>query len=100
MARRKKGAVRKGRGVMCNVCGVNCGKGGALRRHIEGAHGINYDDYLKCFYEHVRATLADGWDGSVKTKSGKTVLVHTLVRRFVGEAGPRGATRSARVRKK
>ncbi len=100
MARRKKGAVRRGRGAMCNVCGKNCGKGGALKTHIEGAHGVDYDDYRKCFYGHAKALFADGWDESVKTQSGKTVLVHTLVRRFVGSAGPRGATRSARVKKK
>lgn len=99
MSRRKKGAVRKGQGVMCNICGVNCGKGGALKKHVEGAHGIDYDKYKKCFYDEPQTIIADAWDDSVSTKSGKTVITHVLVRRFVGEPGPRGATRAARVNK-
>ena len=45
MPRRKKYAVSKGAGVMCNICGLNCGKGGALKKHVEGAHGAEYDKY-------------------------------------------------------
>ncbi len=96
MARRKKGAVRKGHGVMCNICGTNCGKGGALKTHVEGAHKVDYNDYKKCFYENVKTLIADGWDDSVSTTNGLTVITHVLVRRFVGNAGPRGATRSVR----
>ena|SRR5213596_1324896 len=96
MARRKKGAVRPGRGVMCNVCGKNCGKGGALKRHVEGAHRVRYDHYRLCFYGEVRTVIADGWDDSVSTSAGGTVITHVLVRRLVGDPGPRGATRSAR----
>ena len=99
MARRKKGAVRKGRGVMCNICGVNCGKGGALKKHTEGAHSVNYDTYKECFYNEAKTIIANSWDDSVSTSSGKTVITHVLVRRFVGEAGPRGVTRAARVNK-
>jgi len=99
MPRRKKGAVRKGRGVMCNICGVNCGKGGALKKHVEGAHEVDYKIYKKCFYGITNNVIADGWDDSVSTSSGKTVITHVLVRRFVGEPGPRGATRTARVNK-
>jgi len=95
-ARRKKYAVSKGAGVMCNICGRNCGKGGALKRHIEGAHDVDYNDYKKCFYGEPETIIADAWDDSVSTKSGKTVICHVLVRRFVGDPGPRGATRSAK----
>jgi len=95
--RRKKGAVRRGHGVMCNICGINCGKGGPLKKHVEGAHEIDYDDYKTCFYGNdVKTIIADSWDDSVSTKSGKTVITHVLVRRFVGNPGPRGATRSVR----
>ena len=99
MGRRKKGAVRTGHGVMCNVCGINCGKGGALKKHVEGAHRIRYHHYKKCFYENVSRIIADSWDGSVATTSGKTVMIHVLVRRFVGSPGKRGVTRAARVTK-
>ena len=96
MATRKKGAVRKGHGVMCNICGVNCGKGGALKRHVEGAHEVDYEGYKICFYGDAKTILADSWDDSVKTKNGDTVITHVLVRRFIGDPGIRGATRTAR----
>ena len=100
MAARPKGAVRIGHGVMCNICGINCGKGGALKAHIEGAHPpVTYETYKICFYGKPKNTLADAWDDSVSTKSGNTVLTHVLVRRFVQEPGPRGATRSVRKQK-
>jgi hypothetical protein len=81
---------------MCNICGVNCGKGGPLATHVKGAHGIDYDAYKKCFYGEVKTTLADAWDASVSTSAGKTVITHVLVRRFIGDPGPRGVTRSVR----
>lgn len=99
MARRKKGQVRKGHGIMCNICGLNCGKGGALSKHVHSAHGIEYDDYRAAFYGDVKCIIADSWDDSVKTTSGKTVVTHVLVRRFINEPGHRGATRAARVAK-
>jgi hypothetical protein len=37
--------------------------------------------------------IADTWDDNVATSGGKTVMTHVLVRRFVGDPGPRGATR-------
>ena len=95
MPKRKKGAVRRGHGAMCNICGINCGKGGALSKHVKGAHGIKYEQYKNAFYG-AEVTLADAWDASVRTAKGKTVMIHTLVRRFVGNPGPRGVTRSAR----
>ncbi len=98
MPRRRKGAVRRGHGAMCNICGVNCGKGGALRKHVEGAHKVKYEDYKKCFYGDVSHVLADTWDDQVSTSAGKTVIVHVLVRRFVGDPGLRGATRTVPVR--
>jgi len=97
MSRRKKGAVRPGHGVMCNICGKNCGKGGSLKTHIESKHsGVDYKAYKKCFYGKVKTVIADAWDDSVSTSDDKTVITHVLVRRFIGNPGPRGATRSAR----
>jgi hypothetical protein len=96
MGKRKIGAVRKGQGVMCNVCGLNCGKGGALKRHIEGAHGVPYDNYKICFGGNTKNVIADSWDDSVRTSGGKAVITHVLVRRFVGDPGPRGVPRAAR----
>ena len=100
MPGRKKNAVRKGKGTMCNICGKNCGRGGALKVHIKGAHHVEYEDYKKCFYDELKTLLADSWDASVKTTGGKTVITHVLVRRFIGDPGPRGVTRSARVKRK
>lgn len=90
MTRRKKYAVRKGAGVMCKVCGLNCGKGGALKKHVEGTHKVNYDHYKTCFESKVATLIADTWDDSVKTSNGHTVITHVLVRRFVGDPGERG----------
>ncbi|MHC4661718.1 MAG: hypothetical protein ACYS8W_08510 [Planctomycetota bacterium] len=100
MPKRKKGKVRKGKGVMCNICGINCGKGGALKKHVEGAHDVDYKHYKICFYGKVKTIIADSWDDSVSTSGGKPVVTHVLVRRFIGDPGPRGATRTARVKKK
>lgn len=99
MARKVKYAVATGAGVMCNICGLNCGKGGPLKKHVEGAHAVNYDAYKKCFYGDAKTIIADGWDDSVSTSSGKTVITHVLVRRFVGDPGARGATRTVRSQK-
>ena len=44
MARRKKGSVRPGKGAKCGICGMDCGKGGALRTHVEKKHGIPYSN--------------------------------------------------------
>lgn len=95
MPRRRKGAVRKGRGSMCNICGMNCGKGGALSKHVEG-HGVDYATYKKCFYDAGHTIIADAWEGSLKTNGGRTVLIHVLVRRVLGDPGKRGVTRVAR----
>ncbi len=95
MARRRKGAVRGGYGAMCNICGLNCGKGGALKKHVEGAHDVEYDAYKRCFYGSAKTIIANTGDDSVSTKTGQTVVTHVLVRRFIGDPGPRGATRTA-----
>jgi len=96
MGRRKRGAVRSGHGAMCNICGLNCGKGGALKKHVEGSHDVNYEEYKRCFYDGVSTIIANAWDDSVATKVGKTVITHVLVRRFVGNPGRRGVARSAK----
>lgn len=96
MAGRKKGSVRTGHGVMCNICGLNCGKGGALKKHVEGRHKpVTYDAYKTCFYGEA-SVLADAWDDSVSTAKGNTVVVHVLARRFVQDAMAKPVTRSAR----
>jgi hypothetical protein len=81
---------------MCNVCGLNCGKGGALSKHVEAVHQIKYKDYKMCFYGKPKTIIANGWDDTVSTSDGKTVITHVLVRRFIRDPGPRGATRAAR----
>ncbi len=97
MAGKSKGAVRTGHGVMCNICGKNCGKGGALKKHVEGVHyPVSYDAYKICFYGEPKTILADAWDASITSKSGETVVTHVLARRFFQEPGPRGVPRAAR----
>jgi len=84
MPRRKKGAVRKaqGYGARCDICGLNCGKGGALKKHVEGEHKVQYEDYKKCFRKTGRI-LINTWDESVKTPSGRIVSTNVLVRRVI-----------------
>jgi hypothetical protein len=80
MARRRKGSVRNGHGVMCNICGKNCGKGGGLKKHVEGIHTVSYTHYKICFYDGcVRTVIADTWDDSVSTTGGKTVMSPELL---------------------
>lgn len=97
MPQRKKGAVRKGHGSMCNICGRNCGKGGALSRHVLGAHGVSYAAYKACFYPSDSLTIADSWDHSAVAKNGSPIVTHVLVRRLLGDPGKRGVPRAARV---
>lgn len=99
MPRRKKHAVRKGHGSMCNICGKNCGRGGALKKHTEGSHNISYDDYLACFYNGAKNIYADTWNDEVKTSKGENVLIHTIVRRFIGYPGKRGVTKNVPQKK-
>jgi len=95
MARRRKGAARPGHGSMCNICGLNCGKGGPLKTHIEGAHKpVTYDAYKICFAEESK--IIDAWDDSRSTSKGNKVVIHALVHRFVLPAGSKKATRSPR----
>jgi hypothetical protein len=95
MGRRKKGAVRRGRGAMCNICGRNCGKGGGLRSHIIGKHDVTYEAYNMCFYGRAKPVIADAWDDSVMTAQGVPVVTHVLVRRFIRDPGRRGVPRAA-----
>lgn len=80
---------------MCNICGLNCGKGGALAKHVKAAHKIEYDEYKSCYYGCAKTLIADAWDDSVSTSAGVTVVTHVLVRRFIGDPGPRGVPRAA-----
>jgi hypothetical protein len=76
---------------MCNLCGQNCGRGGALNKHLS-KHGISYAVYKKCFYEGARI-ITNTWAVSGKTNQNKKVMIHVLVRRVVGEPGPRGVSK-------
>jgi hypothetical protein len=72
MARRRKGAVRKGHGIRCLICGKDCGKGGALAHHVP-THQVTYDQYKRCF---------NGGDWVInesKLARGGEFLMHTRV---------------------
>jgi hypothetical protein len=76
MPRRKKGAVRKGHGARCLICGREAGKGGALKVHIENAHHVDYEiGYKRCFKGG--DILFNEW---MPDKTGE-LLVHTRVLR-------------------
>jgi hypothetical protein len=91
MAKRRKGQVRKGHGATCNLCGKNCGTGGGLKKHVEGSrHVLDYEDYRRSFYPKRGKVISDVWN-SVSNEKGVPVLLHVLVRRFVGDPGPRGS---------
>lgn len=48
--KRKKGAVRPGHGARCLICGMECGKGGSLKKHVTMAHNVDYEiGYKRCF---------------------------------------------------
>jgi hypothetical protein len=48
--KRKKGAVRPGHGARCFICGMECGRGGSLKRHVEATHHVDYAiGYKRCF---------------------------------------------------
>jgi len=97
VAVRKKGAVRKGYGAMCNICGLNCGKGGPLKKHIEGRHPpVTYEAYKACFYPKSLGNkiLTNAWDDSVQTSNGSKAVVHVLVRRFIQDKDAKSVTRS------
>jgi len=63
-------------------------------------HGISYQDYNICFYDMTKTIIADSWDDTVKTTTGKSAVTHVLVRRFIGDPGPRGATSAVPVKDK
>jgi len=70
-------------------------KGWPLKKHIEGAHPeVSYSAYHVCFYG-AKNVLADTWSAPT-TSGGTPVLIHTFVRRFVQDPGPRGVTRTVR----
>jgi hypothetical protein len=89
MPRRKKNAVRKGHGVMCNICGTNCGRGGALKTHLK-KHSIQYADYQNTFYNINREIICDKWAITDHITNKKKTMVHILICKIVGEPGLRG----------
>lgn len=92
MAGKRKGAVGMGKGSMCNICGLNCGKGGPLSKHVKAVHRIEYEDYKTCF-EGDGTTLVDKWIDTGGRNKGTPVLIHVLVRRVVNDPGERGVAR-------
>ncbi len=74
MPKRKKGAVRKGHGAICLICGREAGKGGGLMNHVEGTHHVKYaDGYKRSFFGG--DVVLNEWKHD---KSGN-YLVHTRV---------------------
>lgn len=48
--KREKGAVRPGHGARCLICGMECGKGGSLKKHVVNTHKVDYEiGYKRCF---------------------------------------------------
>ena len=93
--RRKKGAVRKGRGAMCNICGLNCGKSGALAKHVGTTHGLTYDQYKDSFYGQGEV-LTNAWNQQLDTENDdEAKYTHTLVRVFTRPRSVRGAPKAA-----
>src|SRR5438094_10755 len=97
MTRRKTGSVRRDHGAMCRVCGLNSGKGGALKRHVERAHDVTYSHYKTCFEGAARNIIVDAWNSSGRTVDGTPVIIHVLVRRFVRDPGNRGVPMMAKA---
>jgi HTH-type transcriptional regulator/antitoxin MqsA len=84
------GAVRKGRGMMCNICGLNCGKSGALRKHVEAAHGLPYERYKDSFYGQ-GDVVTNAWNRQVDTDNvDAATYTHILVRIFTRRRKARG----------
>jgi hypothetical protein len=93
--KRKKGEVRTGHGTMCNVCGLNCGKGGALRSHLQAAHNLTYEQYKESYYRHGQV-INNSWKETVAIDNeGLATYTHTLVRNFTRQRSKRGAPKSA-----
>jgi hypothetical protein len=81
---------------MCNICVFNCGESGTPKKHFKEIHRGGYIDYQKCFHGAAKTILADGWDDSVSTFSGKTEVTHVPVRWFFGDPGPSRAARTVK----
>jgi hypothetical protein len=93
--RRKKGQVRKGHGTMCNVCGMNCGRGGGLAKHMNAAHQLTYVQYKESYYGHGEV-LTNSWNEQVATNNDdEATYTHTLVRVFTRPRSKRGVPKSA-----
>ena len=82
---------------MCNICGLNCGKGGSLKVHVELKHSpVTYEAYKICF--GALKVIADSWNDSLSTtgKDGvkRKAVIHTLVRLFSQDQQSKPVTRS------
>lgn len=78
MPRRRKWAQYVAAG--CKICGdKTVGRG--IARHVDGAHGVKYTAYKKCFDSG--QVIVDTLEETGTTAKGKKkVTVHVLVRRF------------------
>ena len=79
MSRPKKYSQRFAKG--CKLCGdPNLGRG--IERHVTNAHQMDYDSYRKCF-ESSGQIVFDELRESGQTRSGKRVILHVLIRKFL-----------------
>ncbi len=74
--------AKSGNPARCNICGLVCGRGGALKKHVEGAHKVPYDKYSLCFARG-STTSVDVWEKSTLPNHASSVT-HVWVRRFDG----------------
>ena len=79
MPRRRKYAQYYTSG--CKICGdKRVGRG--LAKHLQGAHGLKHEDYVKCFGSGT--VILDTLEQSGTAGGGaKKVMIHVLVRRFL-----------------
>jgi len=47
--RKKRKPTKTNNGARCAICGKQCGRGGALKMHVETQHPISYEHYREMF---------------------------------------------------
>lgn len=79
MSRRRKHSQRHAKG--CRLCGdPTIGRG--IQKHVQGAHSISYENYLRCFEESGRIITDQLIPTGTADQGTKRVIIHVLVRRF------------------
>jgi hypothetical protein len=74
---------------------MNCGKGGALAKHMKAVHNLTYDQYKDSYYGHADV-ITNSWNQQVATDNEEeATYTHTLVRVFTRQRSKRGAPKSA-----